>query len=166
MTTRRVLQLCVWLAGLRLSRPDDPAPGPAPHAQVGVLTEGLLRLLSGVEESERLVERQGRQAAQELRRHARELSRMRRRTQRVDRMWAGLRREMQVGAAREEGLSRGAESLRELIGWDGLENRMTRVQELVQADTGARGAKAMALNFTALQVSKVMVNWAGEKEVE
>ncbi|KAJ8402020.1 hypothetical protein AAFF_G00372550 [Aldrovandia affinis] len=157
MTAKCVLQLCVWLAGLCVARPPSPTQGPAPAAQVSVLSHGLLHLLSGMEENGRYLERQGRQVGQELQRRARELSRLRRRARRVDRLWAGLKRELQVWAARGEGLQRGAAALQDLAGWDALEHRLARIQEIVQVLTVPGVAANTAtpsrapLNITLLQ---------------
>ncbi|KAJ8347138.1 hypothetical protein SKAU_G00285390 [Synaphobranchus kaupii] len=158
MRTRRVLQMCLWLAGVGIARSPSPTQSPAPEAQVGVLTEGLLHLLSGIEENGRFVERQGRRVNRELRRQARELARLHTRARLVDRLWTGLKRELQVGEAREEGLQREAEglqreveALRDMTGRDTLEHRLSRVQEMIQVITAPGAVKATTLNTTLLQ---------------
>ncbi|XP_064164317.1 uncharacterized protein LOC135239538 [Anguilla rostrata] len=148
MRTSRVLLLCFWLTGACLAR---GAKGPAPYSQVGALTEGLLRLLSGAEENGRFVEREGGRANRELRGYARTLARLSRRAGRADRLRAGLRRELQAGEAWEEGLRRGAEALLGLMDRDAVERRLTRVREVVQAIEAPGAVRTVTLNVTLLQ---------------
>ncbi|KAG9354039.1 hypothetical protein JZ751_012163 [Albula glossodonta] len=151
MRVRCVLQLCLCLNGLSAARPAHPTHGLVPATQVDVLSRGLLHLLTGVEENDRYLETQGRQMSQELRRHARQLSQLRRRMGLVDKCWAEVRKELQVLAARGEGLQRGARKLQDLTNRDTMKHRLNRIQEIVQVLTAPGLAEDRPINITLLQ---------------